>query len=79
MLASAPRHAARVAIGTFKAILLGTYHGLSSKYLQKYLNEFCYRFNRRAEEAELPLRLLNACLSHTQVRLKMVWRHIKFC
>ncbi|MEO7320263.1 MAG: IS1595 family transposase, partial [Nitrosospira sp.] len=37
-----------------------------------YLNEFCYRFNRRKWEAELPLRLLNACLTHTQIKLKMV-------
>lgn len=61
-----------IAIGNLKSFLLGTYHGVSSKYLQEYLNEFCYRFNRREWEAELPLRLLNACLTHTQVRLKMV-------
>jgi len=61
-----------IAIGNLKAFLLGTYHGVSSKYLQEYLNEFCYRFNRRGWESELPLRLLNACLTHTQVKLKMV-------
>lgn len=61
-----------IAIGNLKAFLLGTYHGVSSKYLQEYLNEFCYRFNRREWEAELPLRLLNAYLTHTQVKLKMV-------
>lgn len=61
-----------IAIGNLKAFLLGTYHGVSSKYLQEYLNEFCYRFNRRHWEAELPLRLLDACLTHTQVKLKMV-------
>ena len=61
-----------VAIGNLKAFLLGTYHGVSSKHLQEYLNEFCYRFNRRAWEPELPMRLLNACLTHSQVILKMV-------
>jgi transposase-like protein len=61
-----------VAIGNLKAFLLGTYHGVSSKYLQEYLNEFCYRFNRRHWESELPMRLLNACLTHTQVTLRMV-------
>lgn len=61
-----------IAIGNLKAFLLGTYHGVSSAYLQEYLNEFCYRFNRRQWQQELPLRLLNACLTHTQVRLKMV-------
>jgi hypothetical protein len=62
-----------VAIGNLKAFLLGTYHGVSSKYLQEYLIEFCYRFNRRTWEPEIPmrLRLLNACLTHTQIRLKM--------
>ena len=61
-----------IAIGNLKAFLLGTYHGVSSKYLQEYLNEFCYRFNRRAWETELPDRLLNACLTHAQIKLKMV-------
>lgn len=35
-----------IAIGNLKAFLLGTHHGVSSSYLQEYLNEFCYRFNR---------------------------------
>jgi len=61
-----------IAIGNLKTFLLGTYHGVSAKYLQEYLNEFCYRFNRRSWEAELPLRLLNACLMHTQVKLRIV-------
>lgn len=42
-----------IAIGNLKAFLLGTYHGVSSRYLQEYLNEFCYRSNRRTWEAEL--------------------------
>ena len=61
-----------IAIGNLKAFLLGTYHGVSSTYLQEYLNEFCYRFNRRQWEPELPLRLLDACLNHTQIKLKTV-------
>ena len=44
-----------------------------AKYLQEYLDEFCYRFNRRFWEYELPLRLLNACLSHVPTsKLKIV-------
>lgn len=61
-----------VVIGNLKSFLLGTYHGVSSKHLQEYLNEFCYRFNRRAWEPRIPMRLLNACLAHTQVKLRMV-------
>jgi len=58
-----------IAIGNLKAFLLGTFHGVSGKYLQEYLNEFVYRFNRRFWEPELPLRLLNACVDHLPVRL----------
>ncbi|MBM9613059.1 IS1595 family transposase, partial [Desulfobulbus rhabdoformis] len=39
-------------------------HGVSGQYLQEYVSEFCYRFNRRFWEHELPMRLLNACLAH---------------
>ena len=38
-----------------QGILMGTYRGVSSGYLQEYLNKFCYRFNRRMWEAELPI------------------------
>lgn len=34
-------------IGNAKAFINGTYHGTSTKWLQMYLSEFCYRFNRR--------------------------------
>lgn len=53
-----------IVIGNLKKFLNGTFHGVSHTYLQEYLDEFCYRFNRRFWEFELPLRLLNACLSH---------------
>jgi hypothetical protein len=42
-----------------KAFLLGTFYGVSGKYLQEYLTEFCYRFNGRQMEREIPNRLLN--------------------
>ena len=53
-----------IVIGNLKKFLNGTYHGVTHTYLQEYLDEFCYRFNRRFWEFELPLRLLNACLNH---------------
>ena len=58
-----------ILIGNMKQFINGTFHGVSSNYLQEYLDEFCYRFNRRFWEPELPLRLLNACLAHVPVRL----------
>ncbi len=44
-----------------KAFLLGTFHGIGRKHLQSYLDEFCYRFNRRRWEDELFDRLATAC------------------
>lgn len=54
-----------ILIGNAKAFIDGTYHELDSKYLQSYLDEFCYRFNRRQFPNELFSRLLNACLFAT--------------
>lgn len=58
-----------IMIGNMKKFLNGTFHGVSSRYLQEYLDEFCYRFNRRFWEPELPLRLLNAYLAHISVKI----------
>ena len=54
---------ANVIISNVKAFLKGTYHGVSKngKHLQMYLDEFCYRFNRRKKEPQLFERLLTAC------------------
>ena len=47
------------AIGNFKAFLLGTYHGSCGDY-QPYMDEFCFRFNRRFQPAQLFARLSRA-------------------
>lgn len=36
-----------IVFGNLDAWLLGTHHGVSPKHLQAYLNELCFRFNRR--------------------------------
>jgi len=36
-----------ILVSKAKAFILGTYHGVMKKHLQRYLDEFCYRFNRR--------------------------------
>ncbi len=36
-----------IAISNVKRNLLGIYHKISGAYLQNYLNEFCYKLNRR--------------------------------
>jgi len=53
-----------IVIANLKRYLLGTYHGTGRDYLQGYLNEFTYRFNRRFWEAEIPNRLLRLCVDH---------------
>ena len=50
-------------IGNAKSFLQGTYHGVSHKHLQRYLNEFCYRHNRRFKGAEIFHRLLTAAIA----------------
>jgi transposase-like protein len=54
-----------VIIGNAKTYILGTYHELEDKFLKAYLDEFCYRFNRRFNTKQLFGRLLNACVSGT--------------
>jgi transposase-like protein len=54
---------ANVIISNSKAYILGTYHGLPKKHLGKYLDEFCYRLNRRFCEHLIFGKLLNACVS----------------
>ncbi len=52
-----------MAISLAKRFLLGTYHGaVSPKHLYKYLDEFCYRFNRRLNENQLCESLLHTCI-----------------
>ena len=50
-------------ISNAKAFCLGTYHRYGRKHLQAYLDEFCYRFNRRFWEDQLFERLLAACIN----------------
>ncbi len=35
--------------------------------MQEYLNEFCYRFNRRFVEKQIPMRLLNLAIVHMPI------------
>jgi transposase-like protein len=54
-----------VITGNAKMYILGTYHGLEDKFLQAYLDELCYRFNRRFSTKQLFGRLLNVCILGT--------------
>lgn len=49
-----------IAISNAKRTLLGIHHKIKGKYLQNYLNEFCYKLNRRYFGEHLFDRLLIA-------------------
>ena len=51
-------------LSNIKGNIRGVYKGVHHKHLQRYLDEFCYRHNRRFWEDQLFGRLLHACL-HT--------------
>jgi len=53
------------AIANAKRLFLGIYHCISRKYIQNYLNEFCYKFNRRYFEHTIFDRILATSLSTT--------------
>lgn len=53
-------------ISNAKKVLLGNHHNVINKvYIQNYLNEFCYKFNRRYFEDKITDRLVFASLTNT--------------
>ena len=53
-----------IAISNAKKKLLGLHHQVKNDYMQNYLNEFCYKFNRRYFGVKLFDRLLEATLTN---------------
>ena len=51
-------------IANAKMQLADTYHGTKKEFLQDYLNEFCYKFNRRTFGEGLFDRLLDICAGY---------------
>lgn len=58
-------------IANLKRFVLGTFHGVSGAYLQEYVDEFVYRFNRRHWENQLPQRLLETAVAHEPIQLRL--------
>jgi hypothetical protein len=50
------------AISLLKRFLMGTYHGVSARYLQRYAQEFSFRWNRRSQPLSICESLLRACV-----------------
>ena len=53
-------HWLHIVVSNAKAFILGTYHGLPKDHLQSYLDEFVFRFSRRAFGGLLAQRLIHA-------------------
>ncbi|TDJ30023.1 MAG: IS1595 family transposase [Gammaproteobacteria bacterium] len=53
---------AHTVFGNLKTWLRGTFHGVSPKHLQSYLDEFVFRFDRRWKEKELFPHLLRCAI-----------------
>jgi len=56
-------HWTHIIISNAKAFIEGTFHGLDSVHLQAYLDEFCYRFNRRYHLSDMFSHICSACVS----------------
>ena len=48
-----------------KALFKDMYHGIKTEFLQEYLNEFCYKFNRMHFNDRTFDRLMIASVSYT--------------
>ncbi|MCP5056787.1 MAG: IS1595 family transposase [bacterium] len=53
---------AHTVFGNLKPWLRETFHGVSPKHLQRYLDEFVFRFDQRWKEAELFPRVLHCAI-----------------
>jgi hypothetical protein len=56
-----------LAISLAKRFFKGTYHHFCKEHLQRYLDEFCYRWNRRHLWDQLASHLIAACSLHGSV------------
>lgn len=56
-----------LAISHAKRFFKGTYHHFCKLHIQRYLDEFCYRWNRRHLFNQMASHLLTACVLHQAV------------
>ena len=60
-------HWTHIIVSNAKAFIDGTFHGLVSKHLQRYPDEFCYRLNRRRLSTSFFSNLLCACIQFGRI------------
>lgn len=56
-----------VMIGNLQNLVRGAHHGLESKHLQRYLDEYCFRFNRKGSMPGIFSSLLRQCVRSVPV------------
>jgi len=61
-----------LAVSHAKRFFRGTYHQYCKTHMQRYLDEFCYRWNRRHLEKQLAFHLLKACVLHTPINYSQI-------
>ena len=61
-----------LAISHVKRFFKGTYHHFCKLHIQSYLDEFCYRWNRRHLEKQLTSHLITACVLHPAVTTNVI-------
>jgi len=54
-----------IAISNVRKKILGLHHSVKDTYMQNYLNEFCYKFNRRKQGKMLFYSFLNVATSYS--------------
>lgn len=54
-----------IAISNVRKKILGLHHSVKDTYMQNYLNEFCYKFNRRKHGKRLFHNFLNVAISYS--------------
>lgn len=61
-----------LAVSHAKRFFKGTFHHFCKIHIQRYLDEFCYRWNRRHLERQLASHLVTACVLHPPVLYKAI-------
>lgn len=59
-------------IQQLKGWLRGIHHHASRKYMQRYLDEYCYRFNRHAHKGSIFDNLIERMVVHSPVNYKLL-------
>ncbi len=61
-------------ISNAKSWIVGTHHGVEAKYLNQYLAEYTFRFNRRHDPDSLFFRALGACVHAKPITSQVLFR-----